>query len=375
MQINAGDDEAAVKLWEQARTNNPDAVDPRVFLARHFRANNDLEKAEALAAEAYSLAPYLPAAQFEFALLKLNSNKFKDALPAIESLVDRFPASVQPLELLARAHEKAGNLDALESTLVTMVERFPQHRKSAVALARLQTSQQEFDEALVLAKDLRAKDPGSADSYAVEGEVLYAKAAYKEAAAAFAKAHELNPNSESVLKLDAARRRAGMEAELLESWLNENPEDVPVRLAVATHRIADGLQNDAVNNYEKILQIQPKNTIALNNLAWIYEERGDKRALEYAKRAYDLAPARAEIADTYGWILFRAGQQEQALSILIKAVDRDPVNQDIRFHLASALAETGTEAKALEHLDTILANEAGFQSRADAEKLLKTLRP
>jgi len=375
IRLAADDQDAALKLWQQARDNNPDAVEPRVMLARYYRSAKDFDRAEALANEAYVLAPYLPAAQLEFAWHKLNRGQAEKALPAIKELVERFPESPQPLEMMARAYEKAGDIESLEATLIELVKKFPENRKAAIALARLNIRQQKLDEALQLAKGLRDKDETVADAYDIEGDVFFLKGELPNAVTAYRKSHEARPDSHSVLKLDAALRRAGHDENLLEAWLNEHPEDAEVRLAMATNDISRDQREQAIANYEKVLQVQPQNTIALNNLAWLFDELGDERALDYARKAYELAPARAEIADTYGWILFRAGQQEQALNILKKAVDGNPVNHDIRYHLASVLAEAGDNAAALKHLDTVLSDDSNFASRADAEKLMQTLRP
>ena len=75
---------------------------------------------------------------------------------------------------------------------------------------------------------------------------------------------------------------------------------------------------------------------ALNNLAWLYYERKDPRALEIAKKAYELAPNSAPIADTYGWILVEKGEIAKGIEILSKAVQLAPDNKEIADHLKEA---------------------------------------
>ena len=55
--------------------------------------------------------------------------------------------------------------------------------------------------------------------------------------------------------------------------------------------------------FERMLGAQNANPVVLNNLAWLYHEAEDARALPTARRAYELAPEQPEIMDTYGWIL------------------------------------------------------------------------
>ena len=43
----------------------------------------------------------------------------------------------------------------------------------------------------------------------------------------------------------------------------------------------------------------------LNNLAWVYSELGDDKALKIAKEAHALQPNDPAINDTVGWILVK----------------------------------------------------------------------
>ena len=63
----------------------------------------------------------------------------------------------------------------------------------------------------------------------------------------------------------------------------------------------------AVEQYERILTIDPDHVQALNNLAYVYHAAADERSLALAERAFELAPEDPTVADTYGWILTERG--------------------------------------------------------------------
>lgn len=371
-----GDQDAATKLWAQAAEHNPDAIEPRVFLSRHFRRSGEVKKAQRYAEEAFQVGPYVPAAQFEFATLKLFAGEAEEALPAIDALIERFPNAAEPLELKARAQELNGDLGSLKDTLQQLVDLAPESPKAHVAMARLHLQQREFDEARKLAEALSQDERFAAEGFDLLGDVYYAEDSLAKAVEAYEKSHALKATSQSLLKLNAVKRRLGGEGSaMLDEWLTTNPDDAGVRMVKATADLEEGKTETAVANYEKVLESAPESIVALNNLAWLYSEQDDPRALDYAKRAHELAPARAEISDTYGWILFRAGKTEQALDLLQKAFAADAKNADIRFHLASALAATGDKQQALQHLDAILSDDSSFPSRDEATELHKTLQP
>jgi len=160
----------ALKLWEQARENNPTAVEPRVHLARYYRSQNNATAALSMAQEAYDLAPYSPAAQFEYAVSKMSVGKPEESVPVIKALVERFPNSEKAMELLAQAYNQTGDAEALEATLGDIMQRFPETVIARVALARIHLKNKDFDAAKKLASELVQSEQGQADGYALLGE-------------------------------------------------------------------------------------------------------------------------------------------------------------------------------------------------------------
>lgn len=122
-----------------------------------------------------------------------------------------------------------------------------------------------------------------------------------------------------------------------------------------------------------MLKAFPSNIDALNNLAWVYTEQHDPRALALAEKAYKLAPTSPGITDTYGWALVAQNQPKAALPILEKAAKAAPKAATIQYHLAVAQARTGDKSGALGTLQVLLKSNANFRESADAKKLLEQL--
>lgn len=122
----------------------------------------------------------------------------------------------------------------------------------------------------------------------------------------------------------------------LAEWYEKLPNSTRAPLLLAVNAQGKGDPKQAITWYEKSVEVNPQMPAALNNLAWMYYESKDPRALEYAKRAYDLAPNVAAIADTYGWILVERGDLQKGIELLTKAVALEPENQEIQYHLKEA---------------------------------------
>ena len=137
---------------------------------------------------------------------------------------------------------------------------------------------------------------------------------------------------------------------------------------LATLDISAGRKQDAEEHLQAVLGKRPNNAIALNNLAWVYQAKGDSRARGLAQRAHFLAPS-GETSDTLGWIMTKEGDAADALPLLKEAVQRRPNDRTVKFHLASALNAVGKPDEAAQALDAILDDAADFDDRGAAWSL------
>jgi Tfp pilus assembly protein PilF len=208
----------------------------------------------------------------------------------------------------------------------------------------------------------------------MEGDVSFAQSRFDEAATAYARAFDAQPNVDSALRAYTAATRAGRTnpaSELLE-WSAANPGDSRANFVLGSIALERGDQSAAITRYEAVVAAEPNHAATLNNLAWLYGERGDPRALELGKRAHEAAPDNPEIADTLGWLHLQGGDAAAALPLLARAAEALPNQPEVRYHWAVALAETGDTANARRVL-TELAGGAAFPSQADARQRLAAL--
>jgi tetratricopeptide (TPR) repeat protein len=115
--------------------------------------------------------------------------------------------------------------------------------------------------------------------------------------------------------------------------------------------------------------------VALNNLAWLFQQKGDlAKTRGLAEKAIIAAPRAFLIGDTLGWILLAQGEADRALAYLSAASRLAPKNPDIQYHLAIVLNRLGRIADAQARLETLLGSGVAFSDRAEAEKLLQELK-
>jgi Flp pilus assembly protein TadD len=149
--------------------------------------------------------------------------------------------------------------------------------------------------------------------------------------------------------------------------------DLEPRLTGVQVRLASLLESagkvaDAMARYRKVLDLEPNNALALNNLAYaLAVHSGSPRdALPLAERAYRLVPDLPDIADTLGWIHHLLGDDRIAAGLVDRAVRGAPDNLDMRLHAAVVFASVGDKARAKLELDAALKLDPASASRPEA---------
>lgn len=283
------------------------------------------------------------------------------------------PLQVQIAQLQLRANNPAGAAYSLEKALSSRPDFLP----AQAMLTEVELRQGETAKAEKRARDIAALHPKLAIGYSLNGDVAMAKGQPAAAIEAYRRAHQVEPNSYSLLRLFRALsgQDAGKPAmQLAEQWLTNNPNDLPVQKALADAKARAGDFAAAQVAYRAALKIRPNDAEALNNLANVQLRLKDPGAVNTAEAAVASAPGNPLLIDTLGWALFQNGQSERALQLLRDARLRQPGNPEIRYHLAALLASIGRKEEARIELAAALKSGRNFESGGDAEKLQKALQ-
>ncbi len=136
---------------------------------------------------------------------------------------------------------------------------------------------------------------------------------------------------------------------------------------------------EAVEAYKKVIEFNPNDVPAINNLAYLLMDNLDKpkEALRYSEKAAALSPADANVLDTYGWNYALIGENAKALGPLGNALSIEPNADIVLYHrarayqkLSEAAASDGDKRDYLEKArsDAKRAREVA-SARKDAESL------
>ena len=119
-------------------------------------------------------------------------------------------------------------------------------------------------------------------------------------------------------------------------------------LAEAYHEL--GNDQESFKFYDKTLEINPDNSVALNNYAFHLAVRGEQldKALKMAAKAVNLDPENASNLDTYAWVFYKLGEYEDALYWIKKTLKYDETpSGEVLEHYGDILFKMGETEKAV----------------------------
>lgn len=329
-----------------------------------------------------------------------------------EDMVKRYHNNSEALLLLARAQIVNNKKQAAEATLLQIINKDKEDSNSRLLLAKLLSEHPDkekdvlalideaaqissnnaevlifktayliklkhYQEALESASKLDKNFPNLVMGKLLKGTVFLAEKKLDNAADMYQQAYKILPNDRVLFTLadiKIAQEKRPEAIKLLNDALEKNSKKAAIHFKLATVYQQQHDNKQAEEHYKAILNEQPENVLALNNLAYLYYQQNNPQALELAKKAYGKAPESAAILDTYGYILIKQGQPKVGLPILEKAASLAPKVNDIQFHLAEAYSANNNNQKAIEILESIVKVKEDFSEKKAAVALLDKLK-
>lgn len=160
--------------------------------------------------------------------------------------------------------------------------------------------------------------------------------------------------------------------------LAKNPDDMRSAAMLALVYQKMGKQAEEKALYEKILSENPTHLLSANNLGWMLAKSGDPADLDKAmiivQKAKDKYPDNPQLADTLGYIYYKKGMHDNAISQFSLALKAMPEDPEVNYHMGLALHAQGKKADAKTYLTKALAAKHNFAEQAEAERLMRTLQ-
>ena len=377
-EVLQGHAKEAISWLEKIRNIQSDAdISPQLLeLAKLYLQTGQPEQVLDVTRE---LAKLLPAdnrgIELEGRAYLMMDNK-REASLAFRRILMYSPESPALLNRLAELLLEAGDIENAGEAVDKALEKDPGYLPARETRIRVALRNGHTELAKTLAQQLQKDHPEAPTGFRLMGDILMQNRQFAAAAQAYASALSIQPGTPLLLSRFRAERAAGNNhaaEQLLFDWLKSHPRDAPVTALLATLQSRSGNLEKARDLYETLTSLEADNFQVFNNLAGIYQKLGDPRALETARRAYDLAPEEPAANDTLGWILVQQGNYGEGLNYLREARARTSQHPVVSYHLAVALNGLARTAEAQRELKAALATGKPFAEEVQARALLDKL--
>ncbi|MCP3868436.1 MAG: PEP-CTERM system TPR-repeat protein PrsT [Gammaproteobacteria bacterium] len=376
LEVSLGNQDMAIRWREKLRVFHPEEIDSSLKLVGLYLNGQRPRMALEVARSLHHRHPNEYRVQLVLGLAEMASGQHDAARSIFQNLARNFSHDANKLYQIADYQKQLNDLEAAHWSLSRSVENAPKWVAAIVDLVLLEIRTGKMDSALGRALKLQVMLPNGSEGHFLEGELYLAEGNGPMAEKAYLRAWGIRPDSVTAIRLYQVRRMSGQQelaVESLQTWGAEHPDDFAVQKILGGEMIYAGRITDARAIYERLIISHPNTPDVLNNLAMLYQMTDDKRALEMARKAYELSPQDPLIADTLGWVLVKEGRAEDGLIYLREAQSRMSNLPDIGYHLAEALHALGRDKEARTVLERILNSGEVFADKAEAEALLKRI--
>jgi putative PEP-CTERM system TPR-repeat lipoprotein len=286
----------------------------------------------------------------------------------------------QPLHhvRLAEAYAAAKDNDNAARSLRKALELQPGLMAAQRGLVVLALTNKRPQDAMQLAREVQKSRPGEAAGWIFEGDIAASEKDWTAAEAAYRTAMQRQPaDMEPVVKLHQVLSRSGKpEAaeRMAADRIKERPQDATFRFYLGDQAMAAGRNAEAESHYRAVLQQQPQNAAAMNNVAWLMVQQGKPGALPIAEQANRLQPGRPPLQDTLAAALAAEGKAKEAVEVQKRAVLGDLKNPSYKLHLAELYLKAGDKAFARAELDELAQLGDKFPQQAKVTELIAKTR-
>lgn len=343
-----GKEERAYETYYRILDQNQYHVPSQTALLNYYRRNDQPENALEVAKKIFSN----PEAEMErkvqiFFETYLGERRVTDnpeeAIDEADQLVSTYPESAETRSLYGDVLYQAGRLEEAKKQYKKSIEyqqdKFPVWSN----LLRITSQLGEFEELKDLTSEAETYFPNQPEVFYFSG-------------LAHRQLDELEQSIEELeraatLTVDNEQFQSEIYAQIADTWY-----------------MLDKFEKTE-EYFNKALNLNPQNDIALNNYSYYLALRSERldEAQEMSSKSLEINPDNASYLDTYGWIMFQKGNYEKAKEFLSKAYEKEPESEEIVDHFGDVHYKLGNIEKAVEYWEK--AHSLSDNSREIKEKI------
>ena len=328
MALQAGDSDEAIKRASVALEYKPDWLKAHLLKARAMLLSGDQDGAIDYTSRIVGDDPDPdPEARMELAIMLLSAGRDDDALSQVNQILLEQPSRTDALRLMAIINFRLRHLEAAWADFQDVLASGHYTMDALYYLGRISDHRSEHDQAVRLYSQVQ-RGNNAVISQRRASAILAEQGKEDEALDHLRQFGVDNPvyaveMVEAEAQLLASMERYPDALDAYDRVIEFRPESETPILGKAELLLRMGRLDDAIVEYRRCVKRWPDSAMSLNALGYTLADRTQEyaEAEKLIKKALKLEPDSAAIIDSYGWVLYRIGENERALEELRRAYE------------------------------------------------------
>jgi len=284
---------------------------------------------------------------FEVALVDfwLWSNRTEDALEEIKVATKLYPDTIELLYLRGQIEDRRQHYATARDFFSQVVKRRPKHLRAILRLAELQSQAGRHDDALLTLEAARKRLGEIAELLEPIADELYVLKRMREARAIYGKLLKMQPSNKKYLvksaRIDMDNGKVDRALLYMRRLRDDGNLDMNGALQMAEALVLKGKHGEAAKTIVPFAEREPNN-VPLNTLAGkaLLDSKQIDLAETFLNRAHGVAQRQGGNSETlfhYGRLAFKQGRIKQGIARLQLAIKADDGKPYYRYYLGSEL--------------------------------------
>ncbi|MEA2093935.1 MAG: tetratricopeptide repeat protein, partial [Pseudomonadota bacterium] len=309
-----------------------------------------------------------------------SQKKYAEAVVEYEKALQHEPGSILALNELVNTEIAMGNADGAIERVKGVLEEDPEHQVAHDLLGLAYVAKEDFTAAEAAFVKQSEVNPKSNVVYLQIAGARAKQGDMEGAVKAIEQGLDVLPDNSRLLlglaRLQISQGDLDAAASTYQQGLASTPDNTAFPLGLAGVYEQQGKFDESISIYEQMLETNPDILVAVNNLAALLadhrkDEQSLSKAMELASRLADAEqPA---LLDTLGWVHYRTGKYDQAVSVLTDVVEKAPDVPVFNYHLGMAYYKQGNKEAAREYLSKAVDEQSRYPGIEEARQVLSEI--
>ncbi len=324
-------DDEAMPLYQRALKINPNLAQPHINLGEMLERQNKIEEAAEHYRAALQIKPDLPEAHNNMGAILAKQGRTGEAIQFYQNALKIRPHYASAHFGLANTLVEKGNVEQGIRHYYLAIQFKPEYAEAHNNLGGIFLNSGEYEKAIKHYIAALQIDPNLVEAYNNLGIALMQEGKIEAAINHFQKALQLNPGfkmaENNLNRALAIWDGLGTDISRLQDLLKDNPDNVEWHFQLGNLYFRKDDPSQAMQQYKRALQLNPKFLPALNNLALVTAANKEYyKALTVFLDILNYAPDDAETHYNIACMYARLNRVDESIEWLKKAIDKGYTN-------------------------------------------------